>query len=52
MHFNDSYFKIMSILNQRAAHEERNKYYTMIGALAAKRTGGKDAIGEGLAGLR
>jgi hypothetical protein len=44
--------QIMGMLDRRVTHEERNKYYSMIGSLTAKRTGRNDAAGEGLAGLR
>ena len=50
--FNRPALQIMSMLDRRIAQYERNKCYTMIGALTAKRTGRDDAAGEGLASLR
>lgn len=43
--------QVRFMLDRRVAHEERNKYYAMIGALTSKRTERHDAAGEGVAGL-
>lgn len=44
--------QIMFMLDRRVALEERNKYYTMIGALTAEQTGRNAVAGHGLPALR
>lgn len=44
--------QVMFMLDRRVAHEGRNKYYSMMGALTAEKTGSRSAAGEDLPALR